>query len=407
MRPAQQMNVECPVRPIGRNIDGARRAWRADLAWTIACSTSAKSKAFGCLFGMLVLGGSAGPHSLILDFASADVPSEYINRMRDALIDNCVLLQALFVLAIRGYICCMTGCALHTHTIDQILQAYNMAVPLLPNFNISSPAYLNDGSISADCRFVLNIFKSTNRQANGAKREILRFKFRLVQLPHGWPLSPQPPPPLVVRAGEGLHSIRPAQFATRSFDSGCSAFRLDAQLQKRFLTSISALGSSTPRRKRVPSLDVGLAGRSSARHPSAPMGLQRFVAMLLLACGANAFRVRAPWKQEVEKKHGRVAMLAVPALIALGAGGVEEPVRWLSQQPIDAQAGFFAAAGVLEAATSLPRLEYNFTLKEGVVPGVYPPLGPPDTQIDQVETNVGRLAMITAASMLAENLFFA
>lgn len=129
--------------------------------------------------------------------------------------------------------------------------------------------------------------------------------------------------------------------------------------------------------------------------------------MLLLACGAKAFRVSASWKQETEKKHGRVAMLAVPALIALGAGGVEEPVRWLSQQPVDAQTEFFAAAGVLEAATALPRLGYNFTLKEGVIPGVYPPLGRPDSQIDQVETNVGRLAMITAASMLVESLFFA
>lgn len=134
---------------------------------------------------------------------------------------------------------------------------------------------------------------------------------------------------------------------------------------------------------------------------------QRVVAMLFLACGAEAFKMTS-WKQEAEKKHGRTAMLAVPALLALGASGVEEPVRWLSQQPLDTQAEFFSAVGLVEAAFGLPRLGYGFTLKEGVQPGVYPPLSPPDNpQLDAAETNFGRIAMLVAAGMLAQTLFFA
>ena len=130
--------------------------------------------------------------------------------------------------------------------------------------------------------------------------------------------------------------------------------------------------------------------------------------MLLLACGAGAFKVTTSWKQEAEKKHGRTAMLAVPALLALGASGVEEPVRWLSQQPVDTQAEFFAAACLVEAAFGLARLDYGFTLKEEVEPGVYPPLTPPDNpQLDAAETNVGRAAMLVATIMLVQTLFFA
>ena len=101
-------------------------------------------------------------------------------------------------------------------------------------------------------------------------------------------------------------------------------------------------------------------------------------------------------------------MLALPALVALGASGVEEPVRWLSQQPVDTQAEFFGAAGLVEAGLGLPRLDYGFTLKEGVEPGVYPPLASPDNpQLDAAETNFGRIAMLMAAGMLAQTLFFA
>lgn len=138
------------------------------------------------------------------------------------------------------------------------------------------------------------------------------------------------------------------------------------------------------------------------------MTTRHIVSMLLLVCGANAFQVSASWKQEAEKKHGRVAMLALPALVALGANGVEQPVSWLSQQPVDVQAEFFATAGLVEAAFGLPRLDYGFTLKEGVEPGVYPPLTSPDSpQLDAAETTVGRVAMLVTAGMLAQTLFFA
>ena len=137
--------------------------------------------------------------------------------------------------------------------------------------------------------------------------------------------------------------------------------------------------------------------------------MSRQVATLILVCalthGASALRVSSAWKKEAEKKHGRVAMLAVPALVALGASGVEEPVRWLSQQSVDAQAEFFSAVGVLEAATGLPRLGYNFTIKDGVDPGVYPPLGPASPPSDRVETLLGRIAMLVAAGMMVQGIF--
>lgn len=127
----------------------------------------------------------------------------------------------------------------------------------------------------------------------------------------------------------------------------------------------------------------------------------RRVLLLLLAGGTASLHVGSAWQKEAEKKHGRVAMLAVPALLALGAGGVEEPVRWLSQQSVDTQAVFFSASAVLEAATGLPRLGYGFALKPGVAPGIYPPLGPPTERADRIETALGRAAMLTAAAMLA------
>ena len=137
--------------------------------------------------------------------------------------------------------------------------------------------------------------------------------------------------------------------------------------------------------------------------------------LLLLVCapsfspsGAAAFKVGASWKKEAEKKHGRVAMLAVPALVAIGASGAaEEPVRWLSQQPVDAQALFFSAAGIVEAGTGLPRLGYNFTIKEGILPGVYTPFPPPGPRLDAAETLVGRVAMLVATAMLVQGVFFA
>lgn len=113
--------------------------------------------------------------------------------------------------------------------------------------------------------------------------------------------------------------------------------------------------------------------------------------------------------QEAEFKHARVAMLSVPTLVALGLSGVEEPVKWLSQQPEFTQMMFFGTTGLIETTTSLSRLGPFFTLREGVVPGNYM-TNRSDLNADlksraALELATGRVAMLSAAAMLASGAF--
>lgn len=133
----------------------------------------------------------------------------------------------------------------------------------------------------------------------------------------------------------------------------------------------------------------------------------RHLALALLTCDAHALRIPGPFRAmravdprfvaEAEFKHARVAMLALPALAGLSAAGVDEPVRWLSQQPMDTQLTFFATAGALESV-SLARLDTKFRLFPDLVPGDFLGVGP--SNATALELGVGRVAMLTAAATL-------
>ena len=129
--------------------------------------------------------------------------------------------------------------------------------------------------------------------------------------------------------------------------------------------------------------------------------------MLALATLALAYLPLTPhggvpsdaFVREAEIKHGRVAMLAVPALAAIGAATGDDPVRFLSQQPLEVQAAVFAGAGTLEGVT-FARLGPRFSLKEGVVPGKLWDV-PHTAAAARAEDLAGRLAMLAAAGTLA------
>lgn len=97
--------------------------------------------------------------------------------------------------------------------------------------------------------------------------------------------------------------------------------------------------------------------------------------------------------RECEKKHERVAILALISLASLSNAGVSEPVAWLSQQPLDTQIGFFSVSGVLESA-SLPRLEGFAVLRDGVEPGRFHPFPPGSKVANDIEDTVGRTSML-------------
>jgi hypothetical protein len=101
--------------------------------------------------------------------------------------------------------------------------------------------------------------------------------------------------------------------------------------------------------------------------------------------------------REAELKHARVALLAVPTLGIMSSMGIEEPVKWLSTQPLDTQLGFFSTAALVESA-SLARLGPNFSLKDGLVPGNF--FNDKNVTVD-LELMSGRVAMLAAAGILA------
>jgi hypothetical protein len=106
--------------------------------------------------------------------------------------------------------------------------------------------------------------------------------------------------------------------------------------------------------------------------------------------------------QEAEFKHARVAMLATPILFTMAATGVEEPAKWLSQQPMDTQLMFFGSAALLEGTTSLRRLGPNFSLRDDIVPGNFISN---KTDVDtDLELATGRIAMLASAGTMLSSL---
>ena len=128
----------------------------------------------------------------------------------------------------------------------------------------------------------------------------------------------------------------------------------------------------------------------------------RLLGLAAAARGGGALRVSMDGLREYELKHARVAMCAVPALAALGAAGVAEPVRWLAAQPADVQLVAFSAAAVLEAGATLPRFRAGLELRDDLEPGRFPPLPPPPSPaVAHAELAVGRAAMLAAAAWVA------
>lgn len=123
--------------------------------------------------------------------------------------------------------------------------------------------------------------------------------------------------------------------------------------------------------------------------------------ILLFSTASSALTLTSRTLKEYELKHGRVAMTALPTLLGLSVAGVEDPVRWLSQQPADVQLMTFSVAAVLEAGATLPRFEGLLDLKEDVEPGRFPPLGPPASEeIELVELAISRASMLVAFGCL-------
>ena len=132
---------------------------------------------------------------------------------------------------------------------------------------------------------------------------------------------------------------------------------------------------------------------------------------LVVASLSVVHGMRLPWTdlsslREYEKKHGRVAIVSLASLGALSAEGVEAPVSWLSNRPVDEQLCFFAGAAIVEAAATLPRFEGLLSLRDDVRPGVFfvqeekEEEGSADPFAERVEDWAGRVAMLAAAGAL-------
>lgn len=107
--------------------------------------------------------------------------------------------------------------------------------------------------------------------------------------------------------------------------------------------------------------------------------------------------------KDAEKKHGRVALLALPTLSTIASVTGENAVTWLSNQPMDTQLIFFSVVGALETVY-LNRFQGTFDLKDEVIPGNFSPLPVPESNVDFIEDTFGRLAMLSVFIYMAENL---
>ena len=140
----------------------------------------------------------------------------------------------------------------------------------------------------------------------------------------------------------------------------------------------------------------------------------KLLTVLMIGC-ASAFDVTAfsnyltktvtnsKWLREAEKKHGRVALLAVPSLATIAMATGNDPVPWLNSQPIETQIVFYSTAGLLESF-NLRRFDKGFRLKDDEEPGKLLDRIQVSTEVNSLEDNAGRVAMLIAASVFANSV---
>ena len=137
----------------------------------------------------------------------------------------------------------------------------------------------------------------------------------------------------------------------------------------------------------------------------------RVTALLLFATSASCLRApvasQGPlgnWIAEAEKKHSRVALLAVPALVGLQMVTHSDPVVWLNHRPAAEQISFYCTAAVLESL-NLRRLGPGLSLKDGESPGKLVRTWPsPSAKLSAAEDTAGRAAMLVAFLYLLRSL---
>ena len=132
--------------------------------------------------------------------------------------------------------------------------------------------------------------------------------------------------------------------------------------------------------------------------------VMRLALALGLLSATEAFRPPQKFLLDAEKKHARVALLALPTLVALGASGIDTPTSWLASQAASTQLEFFAGAGAVEAACSLPRFKERFELRDNVEPGRFFGLGPGSDELNAAEDLAGRAAMMATIAYMATDL---
>lgn len=109
----------------------------------------------------------------------------------------------------------------------------------------------------------------------------------------------------------------------------------------------------------------------------------------------------AEFVREAEKKHERVALLALPSLWAISAlTGDPDPASYLQRQPGATQLYFFSLSALVEGVFTLPRIGENFSLKEGITPGQLFGAKPPEANLDALEDVLGRSAMVVVFFIL-------
>lgn len=132
-----------------------------------------------------------------------------------------------------------------------------------------------------------------------------------------------------------------------------------------------------------------------------------FLCVLVSSCSAfTPAGLRKPfsdsWIKEAEKKHSRVALLAVPSLVSIAAVTGDDPIQFLNNQPVTSQLVFYSVAGVLETL-NLRRIDEGFKLKDGEEPGKLLPFEA-SSKLNSAEDWSGRVAMLIAAGFFGASI---